>query len=53
MLSAKKPGAIKYTNKGVKISARVTIKSKINTRRLKTSSANILPDLLFFSFSDV
>ena len=41
--STKKPGAMRYTKKGVKISARVIIISKVITRRLKTSSANILP----------
>ena len=51
--SIKNPGAIKYTKYGVNISASVTIKSKINIKRLRISSANILPVFLFFNFADV
>ena len=43
ILSSTNPGAIKYTKYGVNISTSVTIKSKINKRRLKTSSANFFP----------
>ena len=35
--STKKPGAMRYTKKGVKLSARVIIISKVITRRLKTN----------------
>ena len=38
---------------GVNISARVTIKVKIRKRKLKTSSANTLPDFLLFNFAEV
>ena len=43
ILSSTNPGAIKYTKYGVNISTSVTIKSKINKRRLKTSSAKFFP----------
>ena len=53
ILSTKNPGAIRYTKKGVKISASVTIISNVITRRLKTSSANVFPVCLLFCLDEV
>ena len=47
------PGAIKYTKYGVKISTKVTKKSKIITSRLRTSSANFFPSFLLTIFAEV
>ena len=49
-LFSKKPGAIKYTSFGVKISAKITTNKSVNINKLRTSSANFL---LFFLFSDL
>ena len=48
ILSPIKPGAIKYTKNGVKISAKVTIKISNSKSKFKTLSAKIFP--FFFVF---
>ena len=47
------PGAITYIMYGVKISTIVTIKSKISSNELKTSSANFFLSFLSLVFIDV
>ena len=52
LLSSIKPGAIKKTTYGVKISTIKTIVKSPNVNKVKTSSANLLPCALLFNFSD-
>ena len=52
LLSSIKPGAIKKTTYGVRISTIKTIDKSPKVNKVKTSSANLLPFTLLFNFSE-